>query len=192
MIETPAKGSAMQAGDPASGVDADRWQALAPQARVIFILSGAMTALPAAIATRLLTRLFDLPLGWTAASAAAVLVGIIGAWVGWRRYRLTLWRLDLYAFSVRRGRLWQSDTRVPRNRVQHLDLRRGPLERYYGLATLIVHTAGTRDSSVALTGLAQADAEALRDVLARQSEHDLAAGDDPRNDAVQTHPLPPR
>jgi len=48
MTETPAKGSAMQASDSASGADPDRWQALAPQARVIFMLSGAMTALPAA------------------------------------------------------------------------------------------------------------------------------------------------
>jgi hypothetical protein len=56
--------------------------------------------------------------------------------------------------------------------VQHLDLKRGPLERRYGLATLVIHTAGTRDSAVNVEGLEDADAEHLRDRLARQMDHD--------------------
>ena len=99
-------------------------------------------------------------------------VGAWGAWLGHRRYRYTRWQLDAEGFSLRKGRMWQSDIRVPINRVQHLDLRRGPLERRYGLATLVIHTAGTRDSAVNVGGLADADAEALRDLLARQAEHD--------------------
>ena len=55
--------------------------------------------------------------------------------------------------------MWQLETRIPISRVQHLDLRRGPLERRAGLATLIVHTAGTRLSAVTVNGLDEADAE---------------------------------
>jgi len=56
--------------------------------------------------------------------------------------------------------------------VQHLDLRRGPIERTARLSTLVVHTAGSRFSAVSLAGLDQADAEHLRDTLGRQLDHD--------------------
>ena len=69
-------------------------------------------------------------------------------------------------------RLWQRETRVPASRVQHLDLRHGPLERRWRLATLVVHTAGSRFSSVTVTGLDADDAERLRDRLARQLDND--------------------
>lgn len=161
------------AGPAATTDDAD-WRVLPPAARTLFMLSGAAMALPVGVAGRVLAGLFDLPWPTALAAAAAVLAGGWGAWLGHRRHRHTRWRLDADGFSLRKGRLWQSDIRVPVNRVQHLDLRRGPLERRHGLATLVIHTAGTRDSAVHVGGLADADAEALRDRLARQAEHELA------------------
>ena len=154
-----------------AGIQPD-WRALPLQARNLFVLAGLALALPAAIVTRLIARIFDQPAGWSASAVAAVIGAVAGAWMGLRRYRYTRWRLDADGFSLRKGRMWQSEIRVPVNRVQHLDLRRGPLERLYGLATLVIHTAGTRDSAVNVGGLADADAEALRDLLARQVEHD--------------------
>lgn len=97
---------------------------------------------------------------------------LLGGWVGWRRHRLTFWQLDPQGLAVRRGHLWESDTRVPISRVQHLDVRRGPLQRAARLATLVVHTAGSRFNAVAITGLDHADAERLRDRLAHQLDHD--------------------
>ena len=148
------------------------WQPLPLQARRLFVFSGLFLALPLAIAGGVFARIFDLPQAWAMAATAAALGGAFGAWLGLRRYRHTLWRRDADGFSLRKGRLWQSDIRVPVNRVQHLDLRRGPLERRYGLSTLVIHTAGTRDSAVHVGGLAHEDAERLRDLLARQVEHD--------------------
>lgn len=155
--------------DPAPERD---WRSLPPQARNLFVLSGWVLALPAGFAARVLTRVFEMPHGWATSATIALLGGLAGAWLGYRRYRHTRWRLDPDGFSLHKGRMWQSDIRVPVNRVQHLDLRRGPLERRYGLATLVIHTAGTRDSAINVGGLADADAEALRDLLARQAEHD--------------------
>lgn len=152
--------------------DANRWQPLPRAARTLFVATGLFMALPLAIAGRVFARIFDLPGGWGIAAAAALAGGVFGAWLGWRRYRHTSWLLDGDGFSLRRGRLWHSEVRVPVNRVQHLELRRGPLERRYRLATLVIHTAGTRDSAVSVGGLAEADAERLRDTLARQVEHD--------------------
>ncbi|MEE7560624.1 PH domain-containing protein, partial [Xanthomonas sp. Kuri4-2] len=109
---------------------------------------------------------------WPWLPGLALAGAALGAWLAVKRHRLTRWKLDAHGLTLRRGRWWQSETRVPRTRVQHLDLRRGPLERLAGLTTLVVHTAGTRLNAVAVAGLDQHDAEQLRDRLARQLDGD--------------------
>ncbi len=176
---------------PANGATMDEtasWRGLPTAARTLFVLSGAMLALPAALAARIAVRILNLPWPWITTAVVAVLIGGWAAWLGLRRYRYTRWRLDAEGFSLRKGRMWQSEVRVPINRVQHLDLRRGPLERRYGLATLVIHTAGTRESSVSVGGLADADAEALRDQLARQAEHDRVTEDRVTSDPASSEP----
>jgi membrane protein YdbS with pleckstrin-like domain len=74
--------------------------------------------------------------------------------------------------------MWRHETQVPISRVQHLDLKRGPLERYFKLATLVIHTAGTRHSAVSVAGLDAVDAEHLRDTLGRQLDDDDDQADD--------------
>ena len=66
---------------------------------------------------------------------------------------------------VVRGRMFHHDTWVPFSRVQHIDVARGPLEQRYGLATLVVHTAGTHNSSVRLPGLVESEALAMREMI---------------------------
>ena len=108
-----------------------------------------------------------------ASGGLGLLIGLLaGAWYGRKVYRSTSWQLDADGFALRRGRLWQRETRVPASRGQHLDLRHGPLERRWRLATLVVHTAGSRFSTVTVTGLDADDAERLRDRLARQLDDD--------------------
>jgi membrane protein YdbS with pleckstrin-like domain len=113
---------------------------------------------------------FDVPSPWRYAICGALLGAAFGAWLGRKHWRHTHWRLDDDGFTLRRGRMWRSETRVPQSRVQHLDLKRGPLERRYGLSTLVIHTAGSRHSAVTVSGLGEGDAECLRDRLARQDD----------------------
>jgi membrane protein YdbS with pleckstrin-like domain len=97
---------------------------------------------------------------------------VLGAWIGLRRWASTRWRLDARGLQVRRGRMFQREVLVPRSRVQHLDLERGPVERHYGLATIVVHTAGSRLQALRQSGLAEADAVALRDALVPDADVD--------------------
>ena len=85
--------------------------------------------------------------------------------MAFNRWRNTFWKLDDEALYVRRGKTWFKQICVPRSRVQHLDFERGPLERRNGLATLVIHTAGSHERAVRQAGLLLADAEYLRDVL---------------------------
>ena len=66
---------------------------------------------------------------------------------------------------VVRGLVFRSDTVVPFGRVQHIDVSQGPVERAYGLGTLVLHTAGNHNASVSLSGLAHADAMAMREEI---------------------------
>lgn len=151
----------------------DGWQSLplrgakyeALWTAVAFALPAAGLSVPLTILTHLASPLWLAPL-------AGILGAAYGAQLGWKRHRRTRWRLDEDGFALQRGRLWQTDTRVPISRVQHLDLKRGPLERASKLATLVIHTAGTRMAAVSVSGLDDADAEVLRDRLARQLDQD--------------------
>jgi hypothetical protein len=81
--------------------------------------------------------------------------------------RVARWGYDLGEDRLRivSGFLFHSDTVVPLGRVQHIDLRQGPLMRRHELATLVVHTAGNHNAAVALPGLRQADALAMREAI---------------------------
>ncbi|MEO5738125.1 MAG: PH domain-containing protein [Variovorax sp.] len=120
--------------------------------------------------------LLDLPWwqGLLAMLGLWLLFGALGAWIAYRRWRATAWKLDDTGLHLRRGRMFMKEVLVPRSRVQHLDIERGPIERQYALATLVVHTAGTRQHALRIAGLPDADAVALRDALvpAAASRHD--------------------
>ena len=163
---------AVAATTPLGDGESDRWQPLPLRARRLFIVNGLAFALPFAFVPAMLAGAFELAAPWRFALAGALLGAAFGAWLGNKHWKHTHWRLDDDGFSLRRGRMWRSETRVPASRVQHLDLKRGPLQRHYDLATLVIHTAGTRHSAVSVSGLDAADAERLRDRLAHQVDED--------------------
>jgi membrane protein YdbS with pleckstrin-like domain len=152
----------------------DGWQPLPPRALGFLVLVNVLGSLVAALAALVPLGLL-LPSRSLALAASLALLGglpLLGVWLARKQYRYTRWKLDADGFVLRRGNLWRSETRIPASRVQHLDLKRGPLERRYRLATLVVHTAGTRHSAVSVTALDEADAERLRDRLAHQVDDD--------------------
>ena len=159
---------------PGSAVDMP-WQPLPGRGAFLYAAgTGFAFAIPTGLGLGMLASAFlDLPR--VPLVAAAALAGLaLGLLIGFLRHRRIGWKLDGDGFATRRGGLWRSETLVPVSRVQHLDLERGPIERQLGLATLVVHTAGTRMAAVKLPLLALADAEALRAHLARQVETDDA------------------
>ena len=89
-----------------------------------------------------------------------------------RRYHARGYRLADERLQVVRGILFKSDTVVPFGRVQHIDVNQGPLERFYDLATLTLHTAGSHNASVLLPGLAHEDALAMRETIREAIKRD--------------------
>lgn len=131
--------------------------------RVRFIL--AWTALLLVVFTIDMSRLIRTPyLMWP--TLATLLVALLVTTIAPKRIWLRLrYALEPNILRVVRGWLYFTDTLVPLPRVQHLDITRGPLEKLFGTATLVVHTAGTHSSTVMLPGLSPARAEELAGVI---------------------------
>jgi len=88
------------------------------------------------------------------------------------RYRHTSYRVDDQGLRIKSGVVWRSAVSVPRSRVQHTDVSQGPVDRSLGLATLIVHTAGTQHASITLDGLSRESAFRIRDYLIDADDQD--------------------
>lgn len=88
-------------------------------------------------------------------------------------YRYAGYRIDERGIELRSGVYWQQVVNVPRSRVQHTDVAQGPLERRFGLGTLIIYTAGTDHSRVDQPGLEHGVALALRDHLLPRETTDV-------------------
>ena len=106
---------------------------------------------------------------WLAITCFLVWLAIV--WPA-RSYEATSYVVDEAGIEIRRGVYWRAIVAVPRSRVQHIDVLQGPLRRKFGLATLMLFTAGTEHSSVALANLAHHVAVDLRDQLLPQASDD--------------------
>jgi len=91
-----------------------------------------------------------------------------------RIYARLRYRLTDRLLQVVRGWLFHTDTVVPLVRVQHLDVVRGPLDKLFGTASLVVHTAGTHNSIVTVPGLHPERAAEIRDTIREHVRTDFA------------------
>ena len=96
----------------------------------------------------------------------AALVALGGVIIAPNRiYRRLGYALDGRLLRTVRGWLFHTDTIVPFVRVQHIDVMRGPFDKLFGTATLVVHTAGTHNSVVTLPGLSPERAAEIREAI---------------------------
>ena len=123
----------------------------------IFPLVGAIVLDRALLADSRAAGLVPLIVGFLAFGAVVLGPG--------RIYRRLGYALDERLLRIVRGWLFHVDTVVPFVRVQHIDVTRGPFDKLFGTASLVVHTAGTHNSVVTLPGLAPERASAIRDLI---------------------------
>ena len=141
-----------------------------PLERVVGQITTAILSLVAAIVVLALVVFSSFSIAVNAILFAAwALATVASAWVAhrWpeREYARASYTVGEDVIEIRTGVWWRHVTKVPRSRVQHTDVAQGPLERRYGLATLVIHTAGTEHAKVELGGLAHETALAIRDHL---------------------------
>ena len=87
-------------------------------------------------------------------------------WYPSKAWQMWGYRLNDKVLETRRGVWWQTAELLPLSRLQHVDLQRGPVERYFGICSLVLYTAGTENSAIVIPGLELELASAMRDKLA--------------------------
>jgi membrane protein YdbS with pleckstrin-like domain len=99
-----------------------------------------------------------------------LLLALVTPPLAYARWRFSV---DDRLMRMRYGILFVEERLVPVPRMQHIDLMRGPIERVFGLATLVVFTAGNEGSSFRVPGLAVGRAQELRDRILQARGDDL-------------------
>ena len=128
-------------------MEAEPAERLDPRAITLWRLTGLLNVLPlllgAGFACWALVKYGSVSLFVAALPLLAViLLGVVVVGVGpalrWRRWRYEI-RPD--EIDLQRGILWVGRTLVPLARIQHVDTRQGPLQRRFGLSTVVFYTA---------------------------------------------------
>ena len=128
---------------------------------------GLLGGLAVALVGWLTEEAMQTPLPWLrwAVLTLGTLV-LLGWWYGGLRFKhYQAHFLQHEGLVLHSGVWWRSESWVPIARLQHLDVRQGPVDRSFGMASLVVHTAGTHDHALHIVGLPLAYAQALREAL---------------------------
>jgi len=78
-------------------------------------------------------------------------------------------QLRRFDVSTRRGVISRTTTSVPFSRVQHVTVQRGPLNRLFGLSTVVIYTAGAVSVDARVDGLDPDRADRLRQDIINRS-----------------------
>lgn len=144
------------------------WKRVSPKYVMVEIVGTVIFLLIVCAVTGVLWLLLDQV--WAAwvggALALSILISLI---FEPRRVRSIGYQLRADDLLFRRGIMYQRFVSVPYGRMQLVDITRGPVARMLGLADLKFVTAAAT-SGVAIPGLAEADADALRDRLVELAE----------------------
>ena len=92
----------------------------------------------------------------------------------WPTLEYKCYRYDIrgHDFLVQQGVLFRKSSAIPLHRIQHIDTHQGPIERLLGLSTLMLYTAAGVTPDGVIPGLAEEDAQQLRDELSKREGDD--------------------
>lgn len=142
--------------------------------RMRLLLRGLAVAVTPWVVSKLNNGLLD---AWAIGISAVVLLVIgflVFVWVP-RKVRFTRYVLRELDMNMQTGCWWRRTLSVGINRIQHLEVTQGPLERFWGLSTLVLYTAGGSQSDLKLPGLESERARQLKSYLTDRVASEEAA-----------------
>ena len=146
---------------------------LDPRAKLLWRLTGALQALliltGGVFGSYVLSSRADMPLYLVVlpllgALVLSVLFVVVLPPLLWRRWRYEIRPMEV---DLQRGLVRVTRTLVPMARVQHVDTRRGPLQRRLGLSTVVFYTAAGPNE---IPQLARETAVEVRDRIAELTQ----------------------
>lgn len=148
----------------------EQWQgvsvALRSLRRLLFVVPNAVAAVVG-------TTLVQVLLGWWVLSAALVAGSAAVSLWGWfwaaRNQRAWGYAENADDLYVKSGVMFRRLVAVPYGRMQFVDVSAGPLERYFAIATITLHTASTQTAAT-IPGVPADEAHRLRNRLTELGE----------------------
>lgn len=136
-------------------LDDQPWEAINPRYKIVMRVRLLMLGLPLVVAPWLTLLSDDSVQLWHYLSSAILLLGLLALVLLWvpRKVRRTQYLLRQLDLNLRTGWWWYASQSVAINRVQHLEVTQGPLERLCGLCALVVYTAGGYQADLKIPGL---------------------------------------
>ena len=173
-VTDPGTGAAAGAAvgplfDPLFDPPGTAWTGVSPRLATLrrVLLLAVVGVVAAAVAVPAWLLLAEWVAGVTVVAALTV-AGWGWWWIG-RNQRAWGYTERADDLLVRRGIAWRELVVVPYGRMQFVDVRRGPLQRWFGLACVQLHTAAAA-TDARIPGLLPDEAARLRDRLAARGE----------------------
>lgn len=152
--------------DSLPAMESVRWQPLAARYRGELVLGHALFLAAAMVVVfgssalgmnRMPMSLLPAALGY-----AAIHTGLAAVWavLALKHKGYALRRHDILYKS---GVIWRRTTALPFNRIQHVETTSGVLDRLFGLASIVIYTAGGTGGDLKIHGLESGHAERLRE-----------------------------
>ncbi|MBK8701608.1 MAG: PH domain-containing protein [Saprospiraceae bacterium] len=98
---------------------------------------------------------------WLMLAGNIFLFGLI-AWFEIKSFNYRGFAIRNHDILYKYGWLWRSLIVVPFNRIQHLEINQGPIDRMFDLASLQLFTAGGSSSDLEITGLSPTQAADIK------------------------------
>jgi len=138
-------------------------EVLSPRIRTVWLVVGVLISavVGSAVGLAPTEEYVEAPVGVVVFVLLLLLLGVYQL----LRYRNWGFEVQDDVVYIEHGVLVRVRKVVPFVRIQHIDSRRGPVERATGLATLVIYTAGSRGADVSIPGLKPERADELREEL---------------------------
>ncbi len=159
------------------------WQNLDSKVKWVWFISGFIIIL---IITVILGLILYFGVEFTMTNSLLISIGagvilliLLVSWIV-MFYNRYMFQVQKDGIEIKRGILWKKDITIPYDRVQNVDIDRGPIQQLIGIYNLNVFTAGTASENQAIFGAegylpGVKNAEKVRDTIlerVQESEED--------------------
>jgi len=107
-----------------------------------------------------------IPLG---AVGLILLIGAVQVLAVLKGFPYKGYAVRMHDLLYRTGWLYKKQIAIPFTRVQHVDIRQGLFERFFGLYRLNIYTAGGESSDLTIPGLPEHKAQRLKEYILRET-----------------------
>ena len=121
----------------------------------------------------LIFNTLDLPM-WTSGVIIALILAVILFiyWITLKSFHHKQYALRTHDISYKEGLWWKQNTVIPFNRIQHVEVQQGPIQRLFDLAKIKIYTAGGSTSDLSISGLYVDTAHKLKHYIINKASLD--------------------